>query len=133
MLLFQRCLGVDDRPVSLSRTRKQISVEETLHRDFHHVKEAERFLETTLLPALHKRLQQVSEYKNMESLRWQDIRAKAQTVKLKFHDFNQTTVSKVSNRGFTGTVLSVTARSLAAQPRPFCPFIGTRHYASGSG
>ncbi|RUO20650.1 DNA polymerase IV [Aliidiomarina haloalkalitolerans] len=98
MLLFQRCLGVDDRPVSLSRTRKQISVEETLHRDFHHVKEAERFLETTLLPALRKRLQQVSEYKHMENLRWQDIRAKAQTVKLKFHDFNQTTVSKVSNR-----------------------------------
>lgn len=98
MLLFQRCLGVDDRPVSLSRTRKQISVEETLHRDFTHAKDAERFLENTLLPALHRRIQQHADYRELATLRWQDVRAKAQTVKLKFNDFTQTTVSKVSNR-----------------------------------
>ncbi|RUO37741.1 DNA polymerase IV [Aliidiomarina shirensis] len=89
MLLFQRCLGVDDRPVQTTRLRKQISVEETLHRDFKQIKDAERFLENTLLPSLQKRA---------GGHRWQDLHAKGQTLKLKFNDFNQTTVSKVSNR-----------------------------------
>ncbi|RUO35724.1 DNA polymerase IV [Aliidiomarina sanyensis] len=88
-LLFQRCSGIDERPVSISRMRKQVSVESTLHRDFTHVKHAEHFLETSLLPSLKKRLGQA---------RWQDVKAKGQTVKLKFSDFTQTTVSRVSNR-----------------------------------
>ncbi|WP_194756082.1 DNA polymerase IV [Aliidiomarina indica] len=89
LLLHQRCQGIDERPVSLSRMRKQVSVESTLHRDFTHVKHAEQFLETSLLPSLKKRLGEQ---------RWQDVRAKGQTVKLKFSDFTQTTVSRVSNR-----------------------------------
>lgn len=89
MLLFQRCLGIDERPIQTTRLRKQISVEETLHRDFKHLKEAERFLETTLLASLKRRA---------GDGRWQDMKAKGQTLKLKFNDFNQTTVSRVSNR-----------------------------------
>lgn len=89
MLLFQRCLGIDERPIQTTRLRKQISVEETLHRDFKHLKEAERFLETTLLASLKRRA---------GDGRWQDMKAKGQTLKLKFSDFNQTTVSRVSNR-----------------------------------
>jgi DNA polymerase-4 len=89
MLLFQRCLGIDERPIQTSRLRKQISVEETLHRDFKHLKEAERFLETTLLASLKRRA---------GDGRWQDMKAKGQTLKLKFSDFNQTSVSRVSNR-----------------------------------
>ena len=89
MLLFQRCLGIDERPIQTTRLRKQISVEETLHRDFKHLKEAERFLETTLLASLKRRA---------GDARWQDMKAKGQTLKLKFSDFNQTSVSRVSNR-----------------------------------
>jgi DNA polymerase-4 len=89
MLLFQRCLGIDERPIQTTRLRKQISVEETLHRDFKHLKEAERFLETTLLASLKRRA---------GDGRWQDMKAKGQTLKLKFSDFNQTSVSRVSNR-----------------------------------
>lgn len=89
MLLFQRCLGIDERPIQTTRLRKQISVEETLHRDFKHLKEAERFLETTLLASLKRRA---------GDGRWQDMKVKGQTLKLKFNDFNQTTVSRISNR-----------------------------------
>lgn len=89
LLLRQRCLGIDERPVQTVRLRKQISIEETLHRDFHHLRDAERFLQAVLLPSLQQRIGQQ---------RWQDIKAKGQTLKLKFNDFNQTTVSRVTNR-----------------------------------
>lgn len=84
-LLHQRCAGIDNREVITERVRKSVGVEETLEIDFQHVRQAEQFLERFLLPKLQRRL---------GGGRWQDTPIKTQTVKIKFQDFNQTTVSK---------------------------------------
>ncbi len=86
-LLHQRCSGVDPRPVVTERTRKSIGCEETLRHDFQHLRQVENFLDQVLLPQLQKRTGQS---------RWQDVHIKSQTVKLKFSDFQQTTVSKTA-------------------------------------
>ncbi|RTE86546.1 MULTISPECIES: DNA polymerase IV [Gammaproteobacteria] len=88
-VLHQRCQGIDLREVSVSRTRKQISVEDTLARDFAQLKQAEVFIEKFLLPSLKKRLPPGP---------WQGTRIRTQTVKLKFNDFQQTTVSRSANK-----------------------------------
>lgn len=84
-LLHQRCQGIDSREVVTERIRKSVGVEETLELNFQHSRQAEQFLERFLLPKLQQRL---------GAARWQDVPIKSQTVKLKFQDFNQTTVSK---------------------------------------
>jgi len=88
-ILHQRCLGHDPRAVAVTRTRKQISVEDTLVKDFTQLKQAEQFLERHLLASLRKRLPNGP---------WQATRIRNQTVKLKFHDFQQTTVSRSANK-----------------------------------
>lgn len=88
-VLHQRCQGIDLRIVSNERKRKQISVEDTLAKDFSHLKQAESFLEKFLLPSLKKRLPPGS---------WQSTSIRTQTVKLKFNDFQQTTVSRSANK-----------------------------------
>lgn len=88
-LLYQRCMGIDERPVVTDRIRKQISVEDTFLRDIFNLKEAEHLLEHQLLPSLRKRLQASS---------WQSTRIRTQTIKLKFNDFQQTTVSRAANK-----------------------------------
>ncbi|MFC0446055.1 DNA polymerase IV [Pseudidiomarina halophila] len=86
-LLQQRCNGIDVRPVVTERTRKSVGCEETLRHDFQHLRQVEQFLDEVLLPQLKKRLGQS---------RWQDTHIKSQTVKLKFSDFQQTTVSRTA-------------------------------------
>ncbi|WP_113906839.1 DNA polymerase IV [Aliidiomarina celeris] len=88
-ILHQRCLGFDPREVETDRVRKQISVEDTFLRDIYGLKEAEQLLENMLLPALRKRLKQQS---------WQQTRIRTQTIKLKFNDFQQTTLSRAANK-----------------------------------
>ncbi|RUO37838.1 DNA polymerase IV [Aliidiomarina taiwanensis] len=88
-LLHQRCQGIDPRPINTHRIRKQISVEDTFPRDIKTRTEAEHILAQQLLPALRKRL---------PSDQWQDTRIRTQTVKLKFSDFQQTTVSRAANK-----------------------------------
>lgn len=83
-LLHQRCAGIDAREVVTERVRKSVGVEETLTFDFQQLRHAELFMERFLLPKLKQRLGGHS---------WQDMPIKSQTVKLKFTDFNQTTVS----------------------------------------
>lgn len=84
-LLYQRCNGIDPRPVNLERVRKSVGVEETLPNDFQQLRHVEQFIDEVLLPQLLKRLR---------VNRWQQTHIKSQTVKLKFSDFQQTTVSK---------------------------------------
>ncbi len=86
-LLQQRCNGIDPRPVVTERSRKSVGCEETLRHDFQHLRQVEQFLDDVLLPQLKKRLGQA---------RWQDTHIKSQTVKLKFSDFQQTTVSRTA-------------------------------------
>ncbi len=88
-ILHQRCHGIDPRPVNTNRVRKQISVEDTFPRDINQRREGEDILTNQLLPALRKRLPYTS---------WQDTRIRTQTVKLKFNDFQQTTVSRAANK-----------------------------------
>ena len=88
-LLQQRCQGIDPRPVVTERVRKSVGCEETLRHDLQHLREVERFLDEILLPQLQKRLGQQ---------RWQDTLIKSQTVKLKFNDFQQTTVSRTARK-----------------------------------
>lgn len=88
-ILYQRCQGIDPREVVSERIRKSVGTEETLSRDLTSLRAIEQFTEKELLPALKRRLR---------IQRWQDARIKTQTVKLKFSDFQQTTVSRASNR-----------------------------------
>lgn len=88
-VLHQRCQGIDPRPVSTSRVRKSVGTEETLRHDLQSLRAVEQFAERELLPSLKRRL---------KIARWQDTKIKTQTVKLKFNDFQQTTVSRASNR-----------------------------------
>lgn len=88
-VLHQRCQGIDLREVVTSRVRKSVGTEETLRQDLSSIRAVEHFTERELLPSLKRRLK-VS--------RWQDARIKTQTVKLKFNDFQQTTVSRAGNR-----------------------------------
>lgn len=88
-ILHQRCQGIDPRQVVTTRVRKSVGTEETLRQDLQSLRAVEQFTERELLPSLKRRLK-VS--------RWQDAKIKTQTVKLKFNDFQQTTVSRASNR-----------------------------------
>lgn len=88
-LLYERCQGIDARNIVTARQRKQVSTEETLPRDLFTQREVEDFMANQVLPALKKRLPANS---------WQQVRCKAQTIKLKFSDFEQTTMTRTSNR-----------------------------------
>lgn len=87
-LLYQRCHGRDPRDVVTERIRKSVGVEETLNQDVNQLRQVELFIDQVLLPQLKKRL---------KIDRWQDLHIKNQTVKLKFSDFQQTTVSRVKS------------------------------------
>lgn len=86
-LLHQRCTGNDPRAVVTERIRKSVGCEETLRQDFHQLRQVEQFLDEVLLPQLQKRLGETH---------WQNVHIKSQTVKLKFSDFQQTTVSRTA-------------------------------------
>lgn len=77
-VLHQRCRGIDERPVEPSRIRKSVGVEHTYSNDLISVEHCFEALQA-MLPELHKRLKG----------RW----FKGVQVKLKFHDFLQTTVA----------------------------------------
>ncbi|WP_036231899.1 DNA polymerase IV [Marinobacterium litorale] len=76
--LYQRARGIDNRPVQPSRERKSVGVETTLARDLVTSGQCRDVLES-LLPELRKRLRGRT--------------FKSVTVKLKFHDFQQTTAA----------------------------------------
>ncbi|GAB2685962.1 DNA polymerase IV [Aliiglaciecola aliphaticivorans] len=80
-IIWKRSNGIDDRDLSLSRERKSVGVERTLHEDIQTKEQCLQVLET-LYPKLQERL---------ESAR-SDCKIQTQGVKLKFSDFQQTTV-----------------------------------------
>lgn len=77
--------GIDDRQVKTSRTRKSVSVENTYAKDLTKLEDC-----LSELPELESRLEN----------RLKDIRTQykihKQFIKIKFHDFDQTTVEMVS-------------------------------------
>ncbi|GAA0348220.1 DNA polymerase IV [Morganella psychrotolerans] len=83
-ILWQRCHGIDERPVCPDRERKSVGVERTLAQDIASWDEC-RAIVDELFPELERRLTKVSP----------DLRIARQGVKLKFSDFQQTTQEHV--------------------------------------
>lgn len=83
--LFHRSFGRDDRDVETTRIRKSLAVETTLSSDIATIEQICDVM-TNLLPKLQQRYQKLSNYHIVK-----------QGVKLKFVDFNQTTVEMRSN------------------------------------
>lgn len=88
-VLHQRCLGIDLRPVVTERIRKSVGVEQTLAADMTQLGTAQDYCQQQLLPKLKQRLRVTH---------WHQQPIRSQTVKLKFSDFTQTTVSRSSQR-----------------------------------
>ncbi|GAB5379895.1 MAG: DNA polymerase IV [Aliiglaciecola sp.] len=80
-VIWNRSHAIDDRDLSLSRERKSVGVERTLSEDIDS-KEACLEVMETLYPKLEERLQSARG----------NMRIQSQGVKLKFSDFQQTTV-----------------------------------------
>ena len=88
-VLHQRCQGIDRRELITDRIRKSVGVEQTLSADMTQLLTAQDYCQQQLLPKLKQRLR---------IQHWRERPIRTQTVKLKFSDFTQTTVSKASQR-----------------------------------
>lgn len=84
--LFELARGVDNRPVNPERIRKSISVEETYLSDLTNKEECLAAL-PELMVRLESRIQRAGEIVGIHNL----------FVKLKFNDFQQTTVERIHN------------------------------------
>ncbi|WP_019026331.1 DNA polymerase IV [Colwellia piezophila] len=83
--LYLKSHGVDNRALEVSRQRKSLAIETTLMKDLSTQEECQRVIDS-----LFQKLQQrLAPHSNREIIR--------QGVKLKFADFNQTTVETQSN------------------------------------
>ena len=82
--LYQKSHGIDNRELEVSRQRKSLAIETTLATDIYTEQECCEVIEQ-LLPKLLTRLAKVS-----------DLKIVRQGIKLKFNDFNQTTVEQQS-------------------------------------
>lgn len=85
--LYELARGIDDRPVNPNRIRKSISVEETYPKDLPNSEACIRAL-PELLKRLEARIHRAGEISGVHSL----------FVKLKFNDFQQTTVEQIANQ-----------------------------------
>ncbi len=82
--LYQKAHGIDNRELEVSRQRKSLAIETTLAADIFTEKECLMVIEK-LYPTLLQRLEKVKGRKIVR-----------QGIKLKFNDFNQTTVEQQS-------------------------------------
>tara|TARA_R110002072_G_scaffold165648_2_gene318851 strand:+ start:863 stop:1921 length:1059 start_codon:yes stop_codon:yes gene_type:complete len=80
-LLWNRCQGIDERDIVVSRVRKSVGVERTFSSDIDKLSDLQAILITKLLPELKTRAA-----KHLSSRHIQKI-----GVKVKFQDFHQTT------------------------------------------
>ncbi|HDL8642350.1 TPA: DNA polymerase IV [Yersinia enterocolitica] len=83
-VLWERSHGIDEREVSPDRLRKSVGVEQTLAEDIHDWESCESLIEKLYI-GLETRLRKVRP----------DLHIARQGVKLKFHDFQQTTQEHV--------------------------------------
>ena len=81
-LLWTRCHAIDERDIQVHRVRKSVGVERTLSDDIYARSEVEKVIEY-LLPKLQSRIETANVGR----------RIKSQGIKLKFNDFQQTTIS----------------------------------------
>jgi DNA polymerase-4 len=80
-LLWNRCHGIDDRALQVERQRKSVGVERTLSEDIYARADVTEII-NYLLPKLIARIENAHAEK----------RIKSQGIKLKFNDFQQTTI-----------------------------------------
>jgi DNA polymerase-4 len=106
--LYQLCRGVDDRPVSINRRRKSISVEHTFFEDLTDLDAC-----VDAIPLLMQRLQQRIERLDAE------YSVTGTSVKVKFDDFVQTTVeSKSAGLGSLTLVKGLLKQGFKRRGRP---------------
>ncbi len=84
-VLWERAHGIDERELNVSRQRKSIGVERTLSEDIHSLDECRAFL-PTLLEKMQERITRHREKTG------KPVHIRSQGVKLKFQDFQLTTV-----------------------------------------
>ncbi len=80
-VLWERCHGIDRRPVEPDRIRKSVGVERTFMQDIYSLQQCQKAIEH-LYPKLVERLKRVSA----------DHSISKQGLKIKFDDFKQTTI-----------------------------------------
>lgn len=85
--LFELAQGIDNRPVNPERIRKSISVEETYLNDLPHLEACLAAL-PELIARLEVRIQRAGDIVGIHTL----------FIKLKFHDFQHTTVERVHDK-----------------------------------
>lgn len=83
--LWKRSHGIDERDVVVERERKSVGVERTFSENISTFEECWNVIETRLFPELEKRLERASPSKAIIK----------QGVKLKFADFQQTTIEHI--------------------------------------
>lgn len=86
--LWQKSHGMDDSEVIPHRERKSVGVERTLERNISSFDECWSLIELQLYPELVRRMQQLSEKRNIIK----------QGIKIKFADFQQTTIEHLQNQ-----------------------------------
>lgn len=86
-VLWDRCHGVDDREIEVSRIRKSAGVERTFDKDIIEFEQLEKIMYEQLLPELERRSASYLKTRGMTKL----------GVKIKFNDFQQTTKEKRMN------------------------------------
>ncbi|OBT06543.1 DNA polymerase IV [Vibrio sp. UCD-FRSSP16_10] len=87
--LWSRCHGLDNRSVEVSRERKSVGVERTFNQNIVSLEQCWQVVNERLFPELKLRLNKISE---------QDARAIVkQGIKVKFADFQVTTIETTSN------------------------------------
>ena len=84
--LYELSRGIDERPVNPERVRKSISVEETYTQDLRDVESCFNEL-PVLLQRLEARIKWIDEFSGIHNM----------FIKLKFNDFSQTTVERITN------------------------------------
>ncbi|MFA0568806.1 DNA polymerase IV [Vibrio gallaecicus] len=83
--LWKRSHGIDDRDIVIERERKSVGVERTFSENISTYAECWRVIEEKLFPELERRLEKASPTKSIIK----------QGVKLKFADFQQTTIEHI--------------------------------------
>lgn len=86
--LWDRCHGIDERPIVVERKRKSVGVERTFTHNIRSYAECWQVIEQTLFSELQQRLQKVSP----------ELSIRKQGIKIKFADFQSTTIEHLHHR-----------------------------------
>lgn len=86
-VIWQRSHGIDDRQISQDRKRKSVGVETTLAKDIYSTDDCWQVI-ANLMPKLRERLKRASP----------ELDIHTQGIKIKFSDFQQTTIEHRQNR-----------------------------------